>query len=294
MLEVSLIVIGSLISLFLPTLLDGIERKIKAMIHSRIGPPIIQSWYDVFKLFGKELIIPQNSLHTLILIALNFVLQVFILLYLVFTTFYPITSYDLVVVAALFVVLQAVFVSTPFTIPNPFSVIGASREIALVLVNEAFFIIFIGLYVFYTGTSVVGGYLGGITFYLIVLMLGIFINSYVSSGRIPFDIAEAEPELASGLMIEFSGPLLGLFILSLHLKRFFVKFFASILLLSLFIHNAIMLFLTSLGLSIILWIIYSMIAAMLGRSRVDLAPITMLKVYLVLLALSIIGYVLGV
>ncbi len=294
MYELITIFAGALLSLLLPTLLDGVERKIKARIHSRIGPPLTQSWYDVLKLFSKELAIPPNSLHSIMLTILYFTLQLFTIIYLVIMIVHPLTPYDLIILVALFVILQAIFVSIPFTIPNPFSVIGASREIVLVLVNEAFFIVLLGLYIFYTGFTSFSAAPPSVSLYLIIVFIGLFINSYVSSGRIPFDIAEAEPELASGLMIEFSGPLLGLFLLSIHLKRFFVKFLVSALLFSLFVSEPILLFTISFISTIILWITYSVIAAILGRSRVDLAPITLLKIYLVVTILSLIGYVLGV
>ena len=285
---------GTLLSLLLPTLLDGIERKIKARIHSRIGPPLTQSWYDILKLFGKELVIPPNSLHSIMLTILYFTLQLFTIIYLVIIIIHPLTPYDLLILAALFIILQTVFISIPFTIPNPFSVIGASREIVLTLVNEVFFVILLGLYIFYTGFTSFSITPPSLSFYLIVVFIGLFMNSYVSSGRVPFDIAEAEPELASGLMIEFSGPLLGLFLLSIHLKRFFVKFLVSALLFSLFVSEPILLLTISFISTIILWVIYSIIAAILSRSRVDLAPITLLKIYLVVTILSLIGYVLGV
>jgi formate hydrogenlyase subunit 4 len=39
--------------LFAP-LLDGVMRKLKAVVHSRKGPPLTQSYIDLFKLLGKE------------------------------------------------------------------------------------------------------------------------------------------------------------------------------------------------------------------------------------------------
>lgn len=280
--------------LILPTLLDGVERKIKAVIHSRIGPSIIQSWYDILKLFSKELVMPLNSFHSFMLTILYFILQIFAIIYLIISFLYSLTPYDLITIIVLFIILQVIFISIPFTIPNPFSVIGASREIMIILVNEAFLIILFGLYIYYSGFTSLMNIFPNPSLYLMIVVIGLFINSYVSSGRIPFDIAEAEPELASGLMIEFSGPLLGLFLLGLHLKRFFIKLLVSILLLSMFIHERVSLFLASSLLVICLWIIYSIIASILGRSRVDLAPITLLKIYIVLTILSLITYVLGV
>ncbi len=282
-------IILAILSLLMPTLLDGVERKIKARIHSRIGPPILQSWYDVLKLFGKEQYIPPNSLHTIILIILYMIIQVFLMIFLYISIVYPLTSFDLFILISLIIVSQAIFISIPLTIPNPFSILGGSRELILALVNEATFIVLIGLYILYTGLTGFSSPIINTPIAIALLLVTLYINSYVSSGRIPFDIAEAEPELASGLLIELSGPFLGLFLYTLHVKRFFVKLLPTVLLLIVFIHDPLLLLILSTVGTVIIWIVYAVIAAILGRSRVDLAPITLLKLYLVLIVLSFIG-----
>jgi len=42
-------------------LLCGIDRKLVAKMQKRVGPPILQPFYDFFKLCGKETIIPGGS-----------------------------------------------------------------------------------------------------------------------------------------------------------------------------------------------------------------------------------------
>jgi len=39
-------------------LLDGLARKIRARLHSRVGPPIIQGYLDLVKLAGKTDVTP--------------------------------------------------------------------------------------------------------------------------------------------------------------------------------------------------------------------------------------------
>ena len=41
---------------FIGGLLDGIDRKITARMQGRVGPPILQPFYDVTKLFNKQLL----------------------------------------------------------------------------------------------------------------------------------------------------------------------------------------------------------------------------------------------
>ena len=42
-------------------LLAGFDRKILARMQKRVGPPIVQPFYDFFKLMGKETIVPAAA-----------------------------------------------------------------------------------------------------------------------------------------------------------------------------------------------------------------------------------------
>ena len=50
-------------------LLAGIDRKVLARMQKRVGPPVIQPFYDFFKLLGKETIIPHAANKTAYLAA---------------------------------------------------------------------------------------------------------------------------------------------------------------------------------------------------------------------------------
>ncbi len=54
------LVLTTLVGSILPVILDGVERKLKARVQSRIGPPITQTLYDLLKLTIKE----SKPLHT--------------------------------------------------------------------------------------------------------------------------------------------------------------------------------------------------------------------------------------
>ncbi len=287
-----LVALGVAVLTTIPPLLDGVERKVKARVHSRIGPPILQTWYDLLKLFEKDFITPYNSLHLFILIILLFIMEVLLIaFYIVFITVYSI-QYDIFIVIALFMITQVIFISIPLVTTNPFAIIGASREIMLTLVNEIAFIILFGLYAFFANTSSFNSLSQvSIKASLVIVLVALFISSYVASGRIPFDIAEAEPELASGIVIELSGPLLGLFLYSMYLRRLFVKIIPLTLLLGLLGFNGLSMLFYSILAVVLLWIIYCVIAAILARSRVDIAPVTLLKIYSILVVVALITHV---
>ena len=50
-------------------LLCGIDRKLVARMQKRVGPPILQPFYDFFKLLGKETIVPVTANRTVFLLA---------------------------------------------------------------------------------------------------------------------------------------------------------------------------------------------------------------------------------
>ena len=55
---------GILFIIFAPIiggLLQGIDRKISARMQGRIGPPILQPFYDVKKLLSKEVIVINKA-----------------------------------------------------------------------------------------------------------------------------------------------------------------------------------------------------------------------------------------
>lgn len=61
---------------FLGGLLDGLDRKVSARMQGRIGPPVLQPFYDVAKLFNKQTII-VNKAQTFLMITYMLV-QVFV------------------------------------------------------------------------------------------------------------------------------------------------------------------------------------------------------------------------
>ncbi len=60
---------------FIGGLLEGLERKISARMQGRVGPPLLQPFYDVRKLLNKQTIV-VNKAQTLLMMTF-FLLQIF-------------------------------------------------------------------------------------------------------------------------------------------------------------------------------------------------------------------------
>lgn len=275
----------------LPVLLDGVERKLKAMLQSRIGPPITQTLYDLLKLMVKE----SKQIHTVPYIMLYFTSFISCALTAIslITLYIIMQDFILFALALSFLIVSLTALTLiPLLVPNPFSYIGGMREVVLSLVNESAFIASIAIYVVSLNFKVYGVfpilYLLVVTVPILVIM---FISGYALTGRPPFDIAEAEPELASGVLVEFSGTLLALYLYSNLLKKFLVKLFVATVLTTLIVGGGIISLISTCLMTIALWILFTIISVTLGRSRIDLAPRILAKCYMGLFVLPIMGLV---
>jgi formate hydrogenlyase subunit 4 len=277
--------VAAILALALPLLLDGVERKIRAAIHSRIGPPVTQTILDFLKLSSKEtrvtrtaLVFAYLGLTSLITVAAGLFAEAMYLAtlgekYLLYTIVFYIIS-------------QSTFTLSFLIIPNPYSIIGGFREVYVSLVNEPFMLL--GLLLYIRFLNVINhsplGFLGLAGSTAIVL-----VASYVSTRRVPFDLAEAEPELASGVLIELTGRVLLLALYMLLALRAFSQLIPLVLLapwLGGGWASALIAYTAWLPLT---WAVYATVSNIMGRSRVDLAVKRLAEIYLILLAPVVVG-----
>jgi formate hydrogenlyase subunit 4 len=190
-------------------LLAGLDRKVSAWMQGRVGPPVIQPFYDVLKLFSKEKIAVNT--HQNFFVFLYF-------LFMVFTGSIFFAGVSLLLVVFVLVLASLFLVLAAFSVNSPYSHVGAERELIQMLAYDpAIIIMAIGFYVV-TGTFNVGSiYQASRDGYLIAYLPGIF-AAYVyvltiKFRKSPFDLSMSHhphQELVKGLTTEFSGPHLAL------------------------------------------------------------------------------------
>ncbi|MCQ5363060.1 MAG: NADH-quinone oxidoreductase subunit H [Candidatus Methanomethylicia archaeon] len=183
-------------------ILRGMDRKLTARFQNRIGPPIIQPFYDVIKLWSKKPIISSNlqpvfaGLYSLLsLIALALVIFGQDLLMAVFT----LSSADVSMILG------------SYSIRSPYSYVGARRELIQVLTSEPMLVLTsVGFY-FATGSFGVSEILASGK-PLILSLPGFFIAFLmalpIEARKSPFDISashHAHQEIVRGVFTEFSG-----------------------------------------------------------------------------------------
>ena len=216
-------------------LLAGIDRKVLARMQKRIGPPIVQPWYDFLKLMGKETIVPANANRAVFLGAPVVGLASLVVMML----FIPIFGYsafsgsaDLIVILYLLTIPAVCLIVGGSSSGSPYAGIGISREMVTMMAYEfPLIIVLLGV------AKVVGG--GTLVFSmrsianwqlsngcliahwaLIPAAIAFLLIIPAEVGTQPFDVAEAETEICEGPLVEYSGAPLGVFKLNTAVKMF--------------------------------------------------------------------------
>jgi NADH-quinone oxidoreductase subunit H len=213
-------------------LTSWVDRKVTAMVQMRVGPPLLQPFYDLRKYFIKETCVPADGSAGLFLLApligfAGVTLASMILwrsLLDVEATFVG----DLIVLIYLLVMPALAVVLGAFASRNPLASIGGSREIKLMIAYELPLVLVILVPVIQAesirlGDLVVGtpaGTLSGI----LALLAGIACVQ-AKLTIVPFDMPEAETELTGGVFIEYSGPPLGIYKLTRAMMLFTMPVF---------------------------------------------------------------------
>ncbi|MEM2918138.1 MAG: complex I subunit 1 family protein [Candidatus Altiarchaeota archaeon] len=228
------IILVTFASIFIGLIYKGIDRKLTAKLQGRIGPPITQPIRDIKKLMIKENIVPKDAIpwifNSIPIFSLAITISIFF--YIPFLGFEPIlSSYgDFILVLYLLTIPSLGLVIGGFSSGSPYATVGAQREMVMMLSYEfplvvtciavatlisannpnlnAFSIQDISNFSVLNSVSIVG-FLG-----LIFLFSSIFFVLPAEVSKIPFDVAEAETEIAGGLLAEYSGRNLAFFYLT--------------------------------------------------------------------------------
>lgn len=200
-----------------------IDRKVSALVQWRVGPPLLQPFYDLLKLWYKELLIPTSAKRTGFLLAPILGITATTMLATMLGVINLNTDYqflgDIIVIIYLMILPPLSLVWGGFSSGNPISALGATREIKLMMAYELPFIIAVTTVLFKVGTFSLGEIIHYQAIHGVLLNLPSMIIAFMVSllclqaklGQAPFDIAEAECELMEGPLLEYSGPALGIY-----------------------------------------------------------------------------------
>ncbi|MBN2185683.1 MAG: NADH-quinone oxidoreductase subunit H [Candidatus Krumholzibacteriota bacterium] len=193
-----------------------VDRKVTARVHWRVGPPWYQPFADTMKLLGKEVIVPAGSKKTGFLLmpviglaAATLASTIIWLANLFSVSFVG----DSIVVLYIMTIPAIAMILGASASGNPLAVLGASREMKLLFAYELPLVISMLTTVYKAGSfsferilaeqassGIMLGSASGIIAFIVMIMC---VQAKLTF--IPFDIPEAETELAGGTHIEYSG-----------------------------------------------------------------------------------------
>lgn len=187
-------------------LVAGIDRKVTARMQGRVGPPLLQPFYDVGKLFEKENLVVTTTQNFYVLSYLVFMAVSGALFF---------SGGDMLLVIFAFTLSHIFLVLGAYASYSPYSHVGAERELIQIIAYEPMIIITaVGMYMvtksFYVGTIAQSTI--PIVLYLPGVFIGYLIVLTIKLRKSPFDLStshHAHQELVKGVTTDFAGPNLG-------------------------------------------------------------------------------------
>ncbi len=188
-------------------LLAGLDRIISARMQGRVGPPLLQPYYDVRKLFEKESV------------AVNSVERIYVACALLFAcvaggVFF--TGGNLLMCVFVITLSSLFFIMAAYSSRSPYAEVGAARETLQVMAYEPMVLLLaVGFYMA-AGTFNVGDVLSldvPIIATIWLVFLGLLFILTIKLRKSPFDLSmshHAHQEIVRGMTTEMSGPTLGL------------------------------------------------------------------------------------
>lgn len=186
-------------------LLAGADRVVSARMQRRVGPPVLQPFYDVAKLFRKTTRQVNPVAEPLLLGHVAFMALTGALI---------VSGTDLLFSAFVFALAALLLVLAAGSGNSPYAFAGAQRELLILLATEPFFILMLAAICKVTEESTIGGVLGSpvaVALQLPGILLAFLFVATIKLRKSPFDISishHPHQELVSGLTSDMSGRLL--------------------------------------------------------------------------------------
>lgn len=202
-----ILLVVALLAPFVGGLVTGIDRRLTARLQGRMGPPVLQPFYDVIKLWGKT---AQITNHLQLIFVYGYFAFALASLLLV------VAGQDLLMMSFVLTFASVCLIVGGMSVRSPYVQIGGQRELFQVLSYEPLLVLAaIGIYL-KTGTFMLGA-TTSLSQPLLVSLPATFLCIIAVGGiklrKSPFDTAasaHAHQELVRGLLTEYSGPFLAI------------------------------------------------------------------------------------
>lgn len=183
-------------------LLAGIDRIVSARMQSRVGPPLLQPFYDLGKLLRKQTRQVNPIAEPLLIGHVGFM---------ALTGALMVSGTDILFSAFVFALAAICLVLAAGSADSPYSFAGAQRELVILLATEPFFILMLAAICKVTGETTLAGVLASpiqVAWALPGILIAFLFVATIKLRKSPFDISmshHAHQELVSGLTSDLSG-----------------------------------------------------------------------------------------
>lgn len=210
---------------FIGGLLTGVDRIITARMQGRQGPPLLQPFYDLFKLFHKQAVVVNH--------VQDFLVYGF-LVFIIFTGGLFFYGGDLLLAFFALTLAGIFFMMSASSANSPYSMLGAQRELLQMMAYEPMvLLVAIGLYMS-TGSfaviDIIQSSAANIAF-LPGVFIGFLYILLIKFRKSPFDLStshHAHQEIVKGMTTEQSGNILALIELSHWYENIFLLGIAAL------------------------------------------------------------------
>ncbi len=271
MLDIILIILAPIIG----GLVYGFERVVRARMQNREGPPILQPFYDMYKLIDKKVFI-IHQYHA--------ILGIFHFITLWIVVAYIIIGGNLLYVIFLHLLSTIFIIVAGFSVKSVYSHIGSNRELLAMLAYEPILILMASSFYLLNGSFDIGLIRANDTelLTLALIFLAFLLIIPIKLKKSPFDVTEAHQEIVGGVEVEYSGIFFEFLYMAKWLEYIFVY-----MLLFLFAGNNIIL-------GIILFIVVFILVNLIDNSTARVKISQMIKITLIIgVSLSILN-ILGI
>ena len=205
--KVGIVLAYLILAPFAGGLLDGLDRIISARMQRRKGPSILQPFYDLGKLFSKQLIAVNN---VQLLLNLSYLVILMIAGAMLFA------GADLLMVLFILSTADMFLIMAASSDSSPYANMGASREMLQMMAYEPLtLLIAVGFYLAegsFQVSDIIDAPVSAIV-WMPGLFVGFMYTAAIKLRKSPFDLStshHAHQEMVKGITTEMSGPALAI------------------------------------------------------------------------------------
>ena len=186
-------------------LLAGLDRKISARMQGRVGPPILQPYYDVRKLLEKDHVAVNSSEGVYVTFALLFAIVAGGIFF---------TGGNLLLCIFIITLSSFLFIIAAYSSRSPYAEVGAERETMQVMAYEPMVLLMAVAFFLATGSFNVAAVFDvdvPVITTIWLVFLGFLFVLTIKLRKSTFDLSyshHAHQELVKGITTEMSGPTL--------------------------------------------------------------------------------------